>query len=140
MPGRAESGAAVAVVIPAYQAADTIPGVVGGVLRALPGATVYVVDDGSRDETGDKAGEGGRGKGVTVLTHPRNLGKGAALRTGIARALADGAAIVVTLDADGQHPPEDIPRLGAPIARGEADVVLGAPARTGAMPLARRYS
>jgi len=64
MPGRAEGGAAVAVVIPAYQAADTIPGVVGGVLRALPGATVYVVDDGSRDETGDKAGEGGRpGKG-----------------------------------------------------------------------------
>jgi len=72
--------------------------------------------------------------------HSRNLGKGAALRTGIERALADGAAIVVTLDADGQHPPEEIPRLVAPIARGEADVVLGARARTAAMPLGRRCS
>ena len=140
MPGRAEGGAAVAVVIPAYQAADTIPGVVGGVLRALPGAAVYVVDDGSRDETGDKAGEGGRGKGVTVLTHPRNLGKGAALRTGIARALADGAGIVATLDADGQHAPAELPRLLAPLARGEADLVLGARARTAAMPRRRRCS
>jgi len=46
----------------------------------------------------------------------------------------------VTLDADGQHPPEEIPRLVAPIARGEADVVLGARARTAAMPLGRRCS
>ncbi len=138
MPGRAEGGAAVAVVIPAYEAADTIPGVVDGVLRALPGAKVYVVDDGSRDKTGDKAGEEGRGKGVTVLTHPRNLGKGAALRTGIARALADGARIVVTLDADGQHAPAQLPRLLAPLARDEADLVLGARARTAAMPWRRR--
>src|SRR3989449_8836558 len=105
MPGRAEGGAAVAVVIPAYQAADTIPGVVGGVLRALPGAAVYVVDDGSRDKTGDKAGEGGRGRGVTVLAHPRNLGKGAALRTGIARALAEGGRVVGALDAVGPAAP-----------------------------------
>jgi len=135
MPGRAEGGAAVAVVIPAFQAADTIPGVVGGVLRALPGAAVYVVDDGSRDKT-----EEGRGKGVTVLTHPRNLGKGAALRTGIARALADGAGIVATLDADGQHAPAELPRLLAPLARGEADLVLGARARTAPMPRRRRCS
>jgi len=123
MPGRAEGGA-VAVVIPAYQAADTIPGVVGGVLRALPGAKVYVVDDGSRDKTGDKAGEGGRGRGVTVLRHPRNLGKGAALRTGIARALADGARIVLTLDADGQHAPAELPRLLAPLIHAVARAVL----------------
>ncbi len=138
MPGRAEGGAAVAVVIPAYEAADTIRGVVDGVLRALPGAKVYVVDDGSRDQTGDKAREEGRGKGVTVLTHPHNLGKGAALRTGIARALADGARIVVTLDADGQHAPAELPRLLAPLARDEADLVLGARARTVAMPWRRR--
>src|SRR2546427_12034152 len=138
MPGRAEDGAAVAVVIPAYEAADTIPGVVSGVLRAVPGAAVYVVDDGSRDKTGDKAGEGGRGRGVTVLRHPRNLGKGAALRTGIARALADGARIVLTLDADGQHAPAELPRLLAPLARDEADLVLGARARTAVMPRGRR--
>src|SRR3989454_10552997 len=138
MPGRAEGGAAVAVVIPAYQAADTIPGVVGEVLRALPGAAVYVVDDGSRDRTGDKAREGGGGRGVTVLAHPRNLGKGAALRTGIARALADGARIVLTLDADGQHAPAELSRLLAPLARDEADLVLGARARTAVMPRGRR--
>src|SRR5947207_14579368 len=134
MPGHADG--TVAVVIPAYQAAATIGGVVTAAKRALPAATIYVVDDGSRDQTG----EGGMGKGATVLVHPRNLGKGAALRTGIDRALADGAAIVVTLDADGQHPAEEIPRLVAPIVRGEADVVLGARARTGAMPLGRRCS
>src|SRR5207244_5049503 len=134
MPGRAEGGAAVAVVIPAYEAADTIPGVVSAVLRALPGVRVYVVDDGSRDTTGGKAGEEGRGKGVTVLRHPRNLGKGAALRTGIARALADGARIVLTLDADGQHAPAELPRLLAPLARDEADLVLGARARPAVMP------
>ena len=132
MPGRADG--AVAVVIPAYQAAATLGAVVTGARQVLPDATIYVVDDGSGDETG----EAGRGKGATVLVHPRNRGKGAALRTGIDRALADGAAIVVTLDADGQHPPEEIPRLVAPIARGEADVVLGARARTAAMPLGRR--
>jgi glycosyltransferase involved in cell wall biosynthesis len=134
MPGRADGGGSVAVVIPAYQAAATIGAVVAASARTLPAAALYVVDDGSRDGTGG----GGRGNGATVLVHPRNLGKGAALRTGIDRALADGAAIIVTLDADGQHPPEEIPRLVAPIARGEADVVLGARARTGAMPLGRR--
>jgi glycosyltransferase involved in cell wall biosynthesis len=144
VPGRAEGSPAVAVVIPAYQAAATIAGVVAATVRALPEAAVYVVDDGSRDQTGDKArdragdtaGEGGRG--VTVLTHPRNLGKGAALRTGIERALADGAHIVVTLDADGQHPPDELPRLVAPLARGDADFVLGARARSAAMPFGRR--
>jgi UDP-N-acetylglucosamine---dolichyl-phosphate N-acetylglucosaminyltransferase len=140
MSARAEGDAAVAVVIPAYEAADTIPAVVSGVLQALRGARVYVVDDGSRDKTGDKAAEEGRGTGVTVLTHPRNLGKGAALRTGIARALADGARVLVTLDADGQHAPAELPRLLAPLARGEADLVLGARARTAAMPWGRRCS
>src|SRR5205823_5431109 len=134
MPGRADG--TVAVVIPAYQAAATIGVVVAGARRACPGATIYVVDDGS----GDQTGEGGRGKGATVLVHPRNLGKGAALRTGIDRALAEGAAVIVTLDADGQHPPEEVPRLAAPVVAGEADLVLGARARTRAMPLARRCS
>src|SRR5207247_10288802 len=104
MPGRADRGGGggpVAVVIPAYQAAATIATVVTGARRACPDATIYVVDDGSGDETG----EGGRGKGATVLVHPRNLGKGAGLRTGIDRGPADGAAPVVTLGADGPRPP-----------------------------------
>ena len=73
-----------------------------------------------------------------MLRHPRNLGKGAALATGIAAALQRGAEVIVTLDADGQHPPEEIPRLVTPVVAGEADLALGARARSAAMPLGRR--
>ena len=145
MPGRVDG--AVAVVIPAFQAAATIGDVLTRARRAVPGGRLYVVDDGSADATraeavraGGGGGGGGGSEGAAVLTHPRNRGKGAALATGIARALADGAAVVVTLDGDGQHPPEDIPRLVGPVVRGEADLVLGARARTAAMPLGRRWT
>ncbi len=139
MPERAEASrflSGIAVVIPAYQVAPTIPDVVARVRRAAPGAAVYVVDDGSRDATGVEAARAG----ATVCTHPGNRGKGAALATGIAVALGNGAAIIVTLDGDGQHPPEEISRLVAPVVCGEADLVLGARARTGAMPLGRRWT
>jgi len=126
----------VAVVIPAYQAAATIGEVVSQTLGVLPDANLIVVDDGSADGTG----EAGRGKGTTVVTHPRNRGKGAALRTGLARARADGAEVIVTIDADGQHPAAEIPRLLQPIAAGAADLVLGARARNGAMPVSRRLT
>jgi len=72
--------------------------------------------------------------------HPRNRGKGNALRTGIAKACALGASIIVTIDADGQHPPEEIPRLLSPIAEGRAALVLGARQRNRAMPLSRRFT
>ena len=123
----------VAIVIPAYQAAGTVAAVVAGA-RAI--APVYLVDDGSTDGTGDV----GRGSGVTVLKHETNRGKGAALATGIAAALAGGADVIVTLDADGQHPPAEIPRLLAPIVAGQADLVLGARERTAAMPFGRRIT
>jgi len=126
----------VAVVIPAFQAAATIGDVVTRARATLPDAQVIVVDDGSTDGTGEE----GRGKGASVLTHPRNRGKGVALRTGIARACADGADVIVTLDADGQHPPEEIPRLVAPLAEGRADLVLGARRRDGVRPLSRRFT
>jgi len=134
MPGRADR--AVAVVIPAYQAAATVAAVVSRTSRAVPGATVYVVDDGSTDGTH----AAGTGNGATLLVHPRNRGKGAALATGIAAALEGGAGVIITLDADGQHPPEEIPGLAAPVLAGEADLVLGARARSRAMPWARRYT
>jgi len=124
------------VVIPAFQATATIGDVVTRTRATLPDAQVIVVDDGSTDGTGEE----GRGKGASVLTHPRNRGKGVALRTGIARACADGADLIVTLDADGQHPPEEIPRLLAPLAEGRADLVLGARRRDGVMPLSRRFT
>ena len=97
---------------------------------------MYVVDDGSSDGTG----QAGRTQGAIVLVHRHNHGKGAALRTGIERALADGAHVLVTLDADGQHAPEEVPRLVAPLHDGDADLVLGARRRGAAMPLSRRCS
>ena len=126
----------VAVVIPAYQAAATIGEVVAQTLEGLPDAKVIIVDDGSSDGTGDK----GLGIRVVVVTHPRNRGKGAALRSGIARACTDGADAIVTIDADGQHPAREIPRLLQPISAGAADLVLGARARNGAMPASRRLT
>jgi len=126
----------VAVVIPAFQAAATIGDVVARTRAAIPQAEIIVVDDGSSDGTGDE----GRRRGATLVTHPRNRGKGVALRTGIARACANDADLIVTLDADGQHPPEEIPRLLAPLAEGRADLVLGARRRDGVMPLSRRFT
>lgn len=103
-------------------------------LETWPTAQVIVVDDGSTDGSGDEA----RRQGALVLTLPRNRGKGAALRAGVARACADGATVIVTLDADGQHPPARIPELLAPILAGSADLTLGARRRAAPMPLARR--
>lgn len=131
MPGPAELR--LAVVIPAYQAVATIRPVVARTLATVPGAYVIVVDDGSTDGTVSAAE-------TFVLAHDENRGKGAALRDGIHEAITRGASVVVTLDADGQHPPEEIPRLLAPIVEGRADLVLGARARSGPMPLARRLS
>lgn len=124
----------IGVVIPAYQAATTLGAVVAGVRRAVPVARLVVVDDGSTDGTSASA----TAAGVPVLRWAANRGKGAALAAGIARVLESGAGWIVTLDADGQHPPDAIPRLLAPVGAGEADLVLGARRRTAAMPLARR--
>jgi len=102
----------------------------------LPDAQVILIDDGSDDGTGDE----GRGRGAVVVTHPRNRGKGVALRSGLARACTEGAEAIVTLDADGQHPPSEIPRLLQPIRDRAADLVLGARARSGPMPVSRRFT
>ena len=126
----------VAVVIPAFQAAATISDVVARTRHAVPAAEIIVVDDGSADGTGEEA----TGTGATLLTHPRNRGKGVSLRAGIARARAADASVIVTIDADGQHPPEEIPRLLKPIADGAADFVLGARQRGAGMPLPRRFT
>ncbi len=136
MPGRADALRALALVIPAYRAAATVGDVATRARRALPGARCYVVDDGSDEGTAAAA----RAAGADVLTHTGNRGKGAALATGIARAIAHGADTLVTLDADGQHLPEEIPKLIEPVACGAADLVLGARQRSGRMPLGRRVT
>lgn len=109
---------------------------IGEVRAALPHAVVVVVDDGSTDATGAV----GAAAGGVVIRHRRNAGKGAALATGISRALAEDAAAIVTLDADGQHPPEALPLLLAPLADAAVDLVLGARARSSAMPASRRFT
>ncbi len=99
-------------LIPAYQAEASIASVVEGVLEAWPGERpeqpiVIVIDDGSTDSTADRA----RAAGAEVLEHDQNRGKGAALRTGLERARDLGAKVAVSLDADGQHPPDEAVRL-----------------------------
>ncbi len=134
-PGRPPS---LAVVIPAFRAARTLPAVLARVRQAAGamGTAIIVVDDGSDDGTGDAAAGGG----AVVLRHPANRGKGRALATGLAAAVETGAGVVVTMDADGQHPPEAIPALLEPIAAGRWDLVVGSRARDGAMPFGRQMS
>jgi glycosyltransferase involved in cell wall biosynthesis len=128
----------VAVVVPAYRAGRRIADVIERVRAAAPGATVLVVDDGSDDDTASLA----LAAGAAVASHERNLGKGRALATGLDAAMAlEGMRYTVTLDADGQHGPEAIPALLAPLEAGSADLVVGARRRDpGRMPRARRLS
>jgi len=107
------------VVIAAYNEGAVIARVVAGVRRA--GYRAVVVDDGSRDITAVAA----QTAGATVIPHPFNLGQGAALQTGIDYALTQGAQVVVTFDADGQHRPSDIGRLVAGLTEERAEFVLG---------------
>ena len=109
------------LVIPAYQEAERLGSVLEAVARTGVDCEVVVVDDGSRDGTGEIA----RGAGALVLRHPWNLGYGAALQTGYKFALERGAAFLVQMDADGQHDPADIPGLLAAVERGDCDLVVG---------------
>ncbi len=108
------------VIIPAYNAAATLPGVLQGVLQQCRPDDVIVIDDGSTDGTAEAATRSGAG----VSRSPRNEGKGAALRRGFAQALLRGCDAVVTLDADGQHPPRLIPELLRRAADGRCDIVI----------------
>ena len=124
-PASASAGHKLAVVIPALNEAATIGEVVASVPRDIPQVReveVIVVDDGSNDATSIKALAAGADR---VERHRRNRGLVAAFRNGMNAALASGADVIVHLDGDGQHDPQVIPSLIAPILRAEADVVLG---------------
>lgn len=113
----------IAVVIPAYNEAASV----GDVIRQIPPdvcgepTSVLVVDDGSRDDTGDEAARAG----AVVARHVINRGGGAALRTGYRLMAESGALVVVTLDADGQHLPSEMERLVKPVLDDEVDVAHG---------------
>jgi hypothetical protein len=113
----------VAILVPAYNEAENV----GQVLDLMPAevcgveTAVLVVDDGSRDGTGDVAAE----HGAVVARHVINRGGGAALRTGYRLMVESGAEVVVTLDADGQHLPSEMKRLVGPVLDREVDVAHG---------------
>ena len=113
----------VAVVIPAYDEAEAIGRVLGAIPSTYCGHAVdtIVVDDGSRDGTGEIA----RRHGALVARREPNGGQGAAFQIGYRVAREHGARFIVTLDADGQWDPADVPDVLEPVVRGEADLVLG---------------
>jgi glycosyltransferase involved in cell wall biosynthesis len=109
---------AIIALIPAYEEGPRIGAVVEAAGRLLP---VVVVDDGSSDDTVDRA----LAAGATVLRQVPNAGKGAALRAGFRHALDAGAPAVVTLDADGQHDPDEIPAFLALFALRRPELIIG---------------
>ena len=123
----------IVALIPAHNEGPRI----GQVVRAATGhLPVLVVDDGSNDDTAAQA----RAAGATVIEQRPNQGKGAALRAGFRRAIADGADAVLTLDADGQHDPAEIPSfLAAWALEPRPDLVIGR-RNFRAMPPIRRLS
>lgn len=125
----------IAVVIPALNEALRIRSVVEGALRHCP--NVILVDDGSDDGTAEAVA----GLPIAVLRHATRLGKGAGLRDGFGEALRRGFAAVVTMDGDGQHSADDIPRLLAAANRFPGWIVIGARLRKRAnQPLYRRLA
>lgn len=108
------------VLIPAWNEAATVADVVRAA-RALLACDVLVIDDGSADQTARVA----RGAGAMVVSHPFNLGVGAAIRTGLRVAGEQGRQHVVQLDADGQHEPADAKRLLELVESDRADLVVG---------------
>ena len=106
----------VSVIIPSFNVEKSIKEVISRIPSDV--FEIIVVDDGSKDRTGKIA----KSTGVKVITHEINYGKGRAMRTGISNAHGD---IIVFLDADLQHKPEDIPRLVEPIKSGRADMTVG---------------
>ena len=109
----------VCILIPAYNAESTLGSVLA---KTKPlGLDTIVVNDGSLDETGRIALE----HGVHLLEHPNNLGKGAALRTGFQYILEKGYDTIITLDADDQHDPSEIPFLLKVFEKVRPDILIG---------------
>jgi glycosyltransferase involved in cell wall biosynthesis len=130
----------IAIVIPAYREARLI----GRTLETLPAFVdaVYVVDDGSPDDTSGAATRAGDAR-LRVIRHGRNQGVGKAIVTGYRAALSDHADVVVVMAGDAQMDPADLPALLGPVLAGQADYVKGNRFRSRErrnMPLLRRVA
>jgi glycosyltransferase involved in cell wall biosynthesis len=125
------------VVIPAYNAARSLGRVLEQIKEVSPHLAALVVDDGSTDRTAAVA-EIGK---AYVVRHERNMGKGEALRTGFSAFREKDFKAVITLDADGQHSPSEIPKLIETWLSKRADIVIGTRRRqVGSMPLLRIFT
>ncbi len=124
----------ICILIPAYNTQETL----GSVLKKIEPLKIdtIVVNDGSSDETKRVASE----NGAQLLEHPLNLGKGAALRTGFRYILQKGYQVVITLDADGQHDPSEIPSLLKIFQSVNPDILIASrAAEFGKMTFLRRF-
>ena len=124
-------------VIPAFNAAKTIKRVVAELQRCLPEISIIIVNDGSFDETATILKE----LDVIAIEHTNNLGKGAALRNGIGRALNAGGELIFTIDSDNQHNPVDCSKLLKELLEQNLDLVIGSRmGNAGKMPFYRQIS
>jgi glycosyltransferase involved in cell wall biosynthesis len=110
-----------AAVIPAYNAGRFVAGVVEKTSEIIPRSRIIVVDDGSTDNTAEEA----QRAGAVVTRHALNQGKGVALHTGILEAAEMGMDFAITLDADGQHNPDEIRGFVEKQAATDADIIVG---------------
>jgi len=128
----------VVAIVPAWNEAGAIGGVVDEILAFDPTITVVVVDDASSDETPEVAAA----HGATVLRLPFNVGIGGAVQTGFRYARDEGYDVAVRLDGDGQHDASELEKLLGPVLAGNADLVIGSrfvdPASGYRPPFARR--
>jgi len=125
--GSAGRDNAVLAVIPAHDEEGNVGEVVSEIRRVCPGLDILVVDDGSRDRTGEEA----LLAGAMVLRLDENMGVGEAERRGLAFAFGRGYSFAVRLDGDGQHPAQSVASLLEPLCCGKADVALGSRFMTG---------
>jgi glycosyltransferase involved in cell wall biosynthesis len=119
MEDAANTKLVIVAVIPAYNESRSIANIISETAKYV--TSIVVVDDGSRDNTTEVA----ESCGVKVRRHMHNIGKGAALKTGFIECLKQNPDFVITIDADGQHDPSEIPKLLKPLQEGQADVVIG---------------
>jgi glycosyltransferase involved in cell wall biosynthesis len=121
MPSTDDNRSRIAVVIPAYNEEASIGSTLAELGAAMPGVQAIVINDGSSDRTGAVA----RAAGAMVLVLPCNIGVGGAVQAGFQYALSHGFEVVARIDADGQHPPAELPKLLEALGRNEADLVIG---------------